>query len=101
MSVKLNEFGEWNCPVCNGGNDGDLGSCHHRGWEREKDAPYELMTVREFFEQILLGCFNKYDGVGYFGSTTKQSDMPFVFGYPYRSNNGAIQGHTHVYWYSK
>lgn len=59
---------------------------------------YELYTIDEFFEAAKIGCFNEYDGQGYYSTAHAQSNRQvFVDGKIAKPPQFA----SHVIWISK
>lgn len=59
----------------------------------------ELMTVADFIDQVKHGCFNDYDGSGYYATATHGSRLAAI---PSEIAHGKINNEfTHVAWYNK
>lgn len=66
--------------------------------ELDIDYSTQVMTLSEFLEQMDLGCYNEYDGSGYLGTKTEESNIP-IWSVIYSLDQ--YPEYTHVYWYNK
>jgi hypothetical protein len=67
-------------------------------WKEPSDYA-DKMDAIAFHEMADAGCFIPDDGIGFYGTDTKESDV-FVFGndVTFKEAEGLL---THVYWYNK
>jgi len=61
----------------------------------------DKMTTAEFLEDVESGCFIDYDGHGYFGTDTQESDQMVIPSETKEDSFFLPEWATHIYWYNR